>query len=135
MAAPQVALSRRAVAVEMQSMGLPLTVCFNPVMERLGQETVLMQESCLSVPGLVGGVKRAAKVAVTFEESGGGRRRRLVAEGFLAGLLQHELDHLDGVLYVDRVHDNLLAFTDEWWEHVEPRLTHLLCSEGRCSFD
>lgn len=114
--------------------GLPLTLCFNPVLEHLTVDTILMQESCLSVPGLIGAVKRSSKVALTYEDEQG-KKRRLLAEGFLAGLLQHEMDHLDGVLFVDRASKKMLAFDDEWWSNIQPRLQRDLCEAGKCLFD
>lgn len=117
LAAPQVAISKQAVVVEYAPAALPCLVLHNPQLEHMGVDTILMQESCLSVPGLVGAVKRSARVAVTYEDAAG-VRRRLVADGFVAGLLQHELDHLRGVLFIDRASSKQLAFEAEWWKVV-----------------
>jgi len=84
----------------------------------------------------VGAVRRRAKVALVYQERGpAGAKRRLVAEGFLAGLVQHEMDHLDGVLFIDHTEPSALAFEEEWWSEVMPPLEKTLCSEGRCTFD
>lgn len=73
----------------------------NPVLDqRAGSETA--EEGCLSIPGLYEDVRRAARVRVrALDEQG--RPLELVAEGYLARAIQHEVDHLDGILFVDRL--------------------------------
>lgn len=61
-----------------------------------------MDEGCLSFPGVTGTVARAAEVTIEFTDLSGARRSRKVA-GVTAQAVQHELDHLDGVLFVDRL--------------------------------
>ncbi len=97
LAAPQVGLDQRLVVVDV---GDGLYQLVNP--ELVGAEGVEVgTEACLSVPGLMGEVPRAARVAVAgLDEQG--RKVWVEAEGLLARALQHELDHLDGVLFVDR---------------------------------
>jgi len=76
---------------------VPLTVLVNPVVELIGEETTLGYEACLSVPGLIGRVPRAARVrygGVTPE----GNAVERIADGFHARVVQHEFDHLDGIL-------------------------------------
>jgi peptide deformylase len=77
-------------------------------------------EGCLSVPGLRGYVERPSKIEVNYLDERGKPQTR-IAEGFLATVFQHELDHLDGVLYVDKVADKAkFAFTEEYARyHVE----------------
>jgi len=73
----------------------------NPVIERRsGAETG--EEGCLSVPGVYEDVRRAARVEVRYRDEHGAPQQ-LVAEGFLARAIQHEVDHLDGILILDRV--------------------------------
>lgn len=92
---------------------VPLTVLINPVVEPLTDELVLGPEACLSVPGLMGQVPRATRIryrGLTLE----GRPLECEAEGFHARVVQHECDHLDGILYPQRMTDlSLLAFTSE----------------------
>ena len=92
---------------------VPLTVLVNPEIEPLTEETALGPEACLSVPGLVGLVPRATRIryrGLTLE----GAPLERVAEGFHARVVQHECDHLDGILYPQRMTDlSLLAFTSE----------------------
>jgi len=105
---------RRAAAEDGQSRDdVPLTVLVNPVVEPLTEERALGMEACLSVPGLVGQVPRAARIryrGVTLE----GKLLEREAEGFHARVVQHECDHLDGILYPQRMTDlSQLAFTSE----------------------
>ena len=72
----------------------------NPVLDQF-EGTQLDQEGCLSLPGVVGDVRRAAKVRVEALDENG-KPVRFIAEGLLARCLQHEVDHLDGILFIDR---------------------------------
>jgi peptide deformylase len=79
-----------------------LVVLCNPVVvEHGGEDTA--REGCLSVPDLTGDVPRASRIVVSGLEPGTGRTRVLEADAFEARALQHELDHLDGLLFLDRV--------------------------------
>jgi peptide deformylase len=83
---------------------IPLTILVNPVIEPLTTETFENFEGCLSVPNLRGVVERLTEVRVTgLTRDGEPFERR--ARGLTAGTFQHELDHLDGILFVDRVKD------------------------------
>ena len=71
-------------------------------------------EGCLSVPGLRGYVERPAKIRIDYLDEAA-EAQQIVAENFLATVCQHELDHLDGVLYVDRITDpRRFAFLEEY---------------------
>jgi peptide deformylase len=83
---------------------IPLTVVVNPVIEKLTEETFENYEGCLSVPNLRGVVDRCAAVRVTGWDREGKPYERL-ARGLTAGTFQHENDHLDGTIFVDRVKD------------------------------
>ena len=89
------------------------TVLINPVVEPLGDEMVLRWEGCLSIPGLRAAVPRHNRVryrGVDLEGAPVGAE----AGGFHAGVVQHENDHLDGILYPMRVHDfRLFGFNEE----------------------
>ena len=81
-----------------------LVVMANPrIIARSGG--TLMREGCMSVPHLTGNVLRAAEVTVEGLEPGSGRVVQVVADGIEARCLQHEIDHLDGFVFVDRVED------------------------------
>jgi peptide deformylase len=98
LAGPQVGLPLRLAVIEVDD---EVTVIVNPeITKRVGE--VELDEGCLSVPGYWGSVKRAEKVTVKAKDRHG-KDFRLTAEGLLAQALQHEIDHLDGYLYVDRM--------------------------------
>jgi peptide deformylase len=94
---------------------VPLTVIVNPVIEPLDDELEWINEGCLSVPNLRGEVPRHVNVRVRYLDREGVEHDE-VRRGLTAGTFQHELDHLDGVLFVDRVADPSTLST---WEQFE----------------
>jgi peptide deformylase len=84
---------------------IPLTILVNPEVERLGDETFDNYEGCLSVPDLRGVVPRHTRVHVRAWDRHG-NDIDMTVDGLSAGTYQHEVDHLDGVLFVDRVVDS-----------------------------
>jgi len=122
LAAPQIAVSKRVVLFfvpDRRLSGLdgdyplPLTALINPVIEKLGDETDVDWEGCLSLPGLRGLVPRHTHIRYTGYTPAGEFIDRQVS-GFHARVVQHEFDHLDGVLYPGRMTDLLsLGFTEE----------------------
>lgn len=94
---------------------LPLTVVVNPVITPLDDETVEINEGCLSVPNLRGVVRRSVNVRVTYLDRFGELHDE-IRRGLTAGTFQHECDHLDGVLFLDRVIDPASVTT---WENYE----------------
>src|SRR3546814_227956 len=91
----------------------PLTALIEPVLEALGDERVLGWEGCLSIPGLRGEVPRFHRLRVAGLTPEGQRFEATVS-GTRARVLQHEVDHLDGVLYLDRMTDfTRFGFTEE----------------------
>lgn len=94
---------------------IPLTVVVNPVIEPLDDEMVDINEGCLSVPNLRGTVRRHVNVRVRYLDRDGTEHDE-VRRGLTAGTFQHECDHLDGVLFLDRVTDPT-SFTT--WEQFE----------------
>ena len=106
-AAPQIGVLQRAVVVDVSKSKLGrennhgLLVMINPlILEREGSKT--MREGCMSVPDYTGNVTRAESVVVEFIDRQG-KERVIAASGFEAVAIQHELDHLDGYLFLDRV--------------------------------
>jgi peptide deformylase len=95
----------------------PLTVLINPVIEPIGEERALGWEGCLSVPGLRGVVPRHLRVR--YRGLGlDGKPLERDAAGFHARVVQHECDHLDGILYPQRMTDHrLLVYTEELQRH------------------
>jgi peptide deformylase len=94
---------------------IPLTVVVNPVIEPLDDETVVINEGCLSVPNLRGDVSRHVSVRVRYLDRDGVEHDE-IKRGLTAGTFQHECDHLDGKLFVDRVTDTATLTT---WEQFE----------------
>lgn len=106
-AAPQIGVTRRVVVVDVSKSKLGRDrnhgqlVLINPeIIQREGQETV--REGCMSVPDYTGNVNRASSVVVEFLDRQG-KDQVIRAEGFEAIAIQHEIDHLDGLLFLDRV--------------------------------
>ncbi len=117
LAAIQVHNPARIVAVEVKDNprypykpNIPLTILVNPVLEPLGEERFENYEGCLSVPNLRGIVERWAEVHVTGLNRDGTPFDRVI-RGLSAGTFQHECDHLDGKLFVDRVKDSTTLTT------------------------
>jgi len=102
LAAPQVGVLLRVIVAEYQEEDdeeAKQTVLVNPeIIEKRGEW--MAEEGCLSVPGFVGTVARAESVTVKGKDRNG-KDVRIKTDGILAHILQHEIDHLDGVLYID----------------------------------
>jgi peptide deformylase len=121
LAAPQVGVPLRVFVVEVRENPrypykppIPLRVLVNPVVRPLGARTFPSYEGCLSVPNLRGLLQRYADVEVSYLDRDGEEIVERVG-GLSAGTFQHELDHLDGVLFLDRVDDpRTLATWDEF---------------------
>jgi peptide deformylase len=92
---------------------IPLTVMINPLITPMSEDRDTGWESCLSVPGLAGLVPRFTHISVAYSDMGGDRQT-IEAKGFHARVIQHECDHLDGVLYPQRMDDlSLFGFSEE----------------------
>jgi peptide deformylase len=113
LAAPQIGESMRLVVIEYaeepEDEDAPEPkpkryVLVNPEITQKSEEMVEGMEGCLSVPGLIGTVDRHEKVTVKALTRHG-KPQKVKAEGWMARILQHELDHLDGVLYIDRANE------------------------------
>ena len=110
-AAPQIGVSLRVVIFEMQEnpryphvAPIPFTVLINPRLDLIGEEMEEGWEGCLSVPGLRGVVPRYRRLHYHGLDAHGHSFERSV-EGFHARVVQHEVDHLDGILFPQRVED------------------------------
>ena len=122
LAAPQVFVSKRVVVYRMIAARIPpgsglvprpWTVMVNPVITPRAAEKTPVWERCLSIPGLHGKVPRYMSIGIRYQDLEG-RTHEHEAHSSWAALLQHECDHLDGVLYPMRMTDlSLLAYNDE----------------------
>jgi peptide deformylase len=124
LAAPQVHVGLRLAVIEVPASdertegAVPLTVLVNPVVTPAGEETILGWEGCLSVPDLRGQVPRLARLHLEALDRTGAPLS-LDATGFFARVIQHECDHLEGGVYLDRMRDlRSLCFLHEFHRFV-----------------
>ena len=97
---------------------MPLTVFVNPTIEIVDPKAAGYWEGCLSVPGLRGWVERPQFVRVSYQDLNG-KKHAIELKGFLATVFQHEFDHLDGKLYIDRMTDpTKLVFEEEYLRYL-----------------
>ena len=110
LAAPQVGVSKRMVVIDASQeedeeghhkKGNPMFL-INPEIIYKSEETIFFCEGCLSVPGQRADVERHQKIIVRYQDKSG-HTRQIEAEDYLAVVLQHEIDHLDGILYIDHL--------------------------------
>lgn len=112
MAAPQIGVLKRIIIVrdDMEDKGkATFTALINPVVTKVEGKTVRGDEGCLSVPSIYGKVPRPSKVRVKAKLEDG-TEVRIKATGEMARTLLHEIDHLDGILFIDRIRDDASAF-------------------------
>jgi len=100
LAAPQVGVSLRVVVVQMPGSEKPIAIINPKIVKRSGEREVT--EGCLSVPGYAGEIKRSISVTVKGRNRQG-EAIRLKTTGLMAEALEHELDHLNGILYIDHI--------------------------------
>ena len=130
LAAPQIDVPLRLAIIEIpggpsrygEIEAMPLTAFINPVIEVVDPAAEGYWEGCLSVPGLRGFVERPQHVCVRYTTVEG-EAAELTLQGFWATVFQHEFDHLDGVLYLDRIEDRTkIVFEEEfvrYWQEAE----------------
>ena len=102
LAGPQVGVGRRIIVVDSREEGVPARALVNPAVVSTGEEVEKAEEGCLSIPGITEVVERKADVVVEALDLDG-EPVRIEADGLLARVLLHEIDHLDGVLFLDRL--------------------------------
>lgn len=114
LAAPQIGILKRLIVVdnreEEEEKGLRFYMINPEIIEREGEEVSM--EGCLSVPGKQGTVKRAKNIKVKYNDLDG-NEKIIEAEDFLARIIQHETDHLDGILYTDKAIEMYEAGSEE----------------------
>jgi peptide deformylase len=121
-AAPQIGVPLRITTIEVNDNPrypykprIPLTIVVNPVIDFLDEETVDINEGCLSVPNMRGTLSRYVNIRVRWLDRDGTEHDE-IKRGLTAGTFQHECDHLDGKLFLDRVTDPTTFTT---WEQFE----------------
>jgi peptide deformylase len=129
LAAPQVGEGLRIAVAENEGTNprypykppIPLTVLVNPVLEPLDSDTAEINEGCLSVPDLRGTLPRQLSLRARYLDRDGEPNEQVV-RGLTAGTFQHEVDHLDGVLFVDRADPRTLATWQQFERHQREEL-------------
>ncbi len=113
LAAPQVGINKQLIVIDCEpdQPENPPLVLINPKITRYSSQTCNSDEGCLSIPGVYLEVNRPEAIEVSFKDELG-KPRKLQTAGLLARVIQHEMDHLNGVMFVDRV-DNEIALTEE----------------------
>ncbi len=117
LAAPQVGVHKQLLVIDLEpdNAATPPLVLINPEIRAFGPGLETYEEGCLSIPGVYLDVVRPTTVDVSYRDELGRPQRRRV-DGLLARCIQHEMDHLNGVLFVDRVTDEL-SLNAELQEH------------------
>ena len=115
-AAPQIGINKRIIVIGAKkekikyndSEEIPITAMINPTWKKLSDETDIQFEGCMSIPIIRGKVERYKIIELTYYDEKGNRIIK-EASGFLARLIQHECDHLDGVNFIEKVVDKGFA--------------------------
>jgi len=102
LAAPQIGVGHRIIVIDVREEDMPPFGLINPTIVESSEETERDEEGCLSIPNLRDVVERPARVVAEGLDPFG-MPRRIEADGLLARALQHEVDHLDGILFFDRL--------------------------------
>ena len=126
LAATQIAVPLRICIIEVNKNprysykpDIPLTVLINPKVTFLTDERIHVYEGCLSVPNMRGQGERGPKILIEGDDRQG-NNVSFISKGISAGTFQHELDHLDGLIYTDRMNDaSSLTTIDEFAAHYE----------------
>ncbi|MBE9185849.1 peptide deformylase [Microcoleus sp. LEGE 07076] len=113
LAAPQVGVHKQVIVIDCEpdNPAAPPLVMINPTIKSSSSQLCILQEGCLSIPGVYLEVKRPEVIEVSYRDEFG-RPQTLKAQDLLSKVIQHEIDHLKGVLFVDRV-ENKLALNEE----------------------
>ena len=117
LAAPQVGVHKQLIVIDCEpdTATTPPLILINPTIKKFSKDISPFQEGCLSIPGVYMDVVRPEVVEVSYKDETG-RPRSLKATELLSRAIQHEMDHLTGVLFVDRV-ENQLALNEELVKH------------------
>jgi peptide deformylase len=113
LAAPQVGVHKQILVIDcdLENATTPPLIMINPTITSQSKDVCVIQEGCLSIPKIFLDVTRPEVIEVSYKDEQG-RPRKMVAKDLMARVIQHEIDHLNGVLFVDRV-DNVLAMNQE----------------------
>ena len=118
LAGPQIGVTRRIIVVDPREQGMEPLALINPAILSESAEEDRAEEGCLSIPGLRELVDRSVSVVVEALDLDG-KPVRIEADGLLARILQHEIDHLDGVLFLDRLSPLKRKMLLKKWEKMQ----------------
>lgn len=112
-AAPQIGVNKRIIVVGAKKENIkyndaeeiPITAMINPIWKKISEDTDIQYEGCMSVPVIRGKVERYKNIELTYFNENGEKIVRLV-NGFFARLVQHECDHLDGIVFLEKVKEH-----------------------------
>jgi len=135
LAATQIAVPKRICVIEVNKNprypykpDIPLTVLINPKVTFLTKDRINVYEGCLSVPNMRGQVDRCPEILIEGYDRDG-QEVSFISKGISAGTFQHELDHLDGLIYTDRMSDaSSLTTLDEFADHYEEEFKNQVIS-------
>lgn len=119
LAAPQVGVGRRVIVIDPRDEAVEPFALLNPQIVEFSEDRERDEEGCLSIPGLKEIVERPRSVRVEGLDREG-HSVSIAADGLLARILQHEVDHLDGILFVDRVSAIKRKLLLNRWQKVKP---------------
>jgi peptide deformylase len=102
LAAPQIGISRRIIVISTEEKNFNRLALINPVVQHVSKSTEVMEEGCLSLPGVRADVARPVE-ALVVGMTKSGRMVEISAKNLLARVLLHEIDHLNGMLFIDRI--------------------------------
>ena len=108
LAAPQVGIHKQIIVIDinLDQPDVPPLVLINPKIVKSGSSICQAEEGCLSIPGVYLDVSRPEEIEVTYKNEQG-KPSKLKADSLLSRAIQHEMDHLNGVMFVDRVNNNI----------------------------
>ncbi len=102
LAAPQVGVNLNLAIIYLEHAGVPPFAIINPKITKTSKEVAIIEEGCLSLPGLFGEVTRPKKITVEFQDLEG-KVQKLSDDGWIARVIQHEVDHLKQTLIIDKL--------------------------------
>ncbi len=124
LAAPQVGIARRLIVVDSRDPDVEPMAVINPRVVTSSSETDRAEEGCLSIPGIREVVERPGRAVIEGLDLEG-RPIRVEAKGLLARIFQHEIDHIDGILFIDRISPLKRRFALRRWDKVKPVTDHV----------
>ena len=131
LAAPQVGINKEILVVDcdLENAATPPLILINPKILRHSQETIVGQEGCLSIPNVFLDVKRPTAIEIAYKDENGRPQKRSF-DGLLSRVIQHEMDHLYGVMFVDRVENTLVLDNALKKEGFSVKAVQPVCTKG-----